>query len=65
MDVLDDEREVPVVGEVGRGHEVWMWLRIQQAHTVELSLFGWTQEQLGSVLCEFTVLPLSEKTRHD
>jgi hypothetical protein len=65
MDVLDDEREVPVVGEIGRGNEVRMWLRVEQAQTVELSIFRGSQEQLTRVLCEFTGFPLSEETRHD
>jgi hypothetical protein len=63
--VLDDEREVPVVGEVRGLHEIVVGLRVEQAQTVELSILGWSQEQLGAVLGEFAGLPLSEESRHD
>ena len=65
MDVLDDEWEVPVVGEIGRIHEILVWLRVEQTQAVELAIFRWSQEQLRTVLGELTGFPLSEKSRHD
>jgi hypothetical protein len=65
VNVLDNEGEVPVVLEVRGRNEVLVWLRVEQAQAVELSVLGGSQEQLRRVLGEFTNLPLSEEARHD